>query len=490
MNKSYKSIWNETLGTYVAAAETASAGGRKSSTSRKARRQPERAYSGQLALEPRIVFDAALPATLVEAQADHADAQDAGVTTDLDQLDTQPAPAPAPAPVLEPVPVTAATNPATADESDAAGGSNDVEAASSGDAAAPEGGVSDASLDPAQDAPIESVEAPTAPDDAGSDGDQSVAAMDNGSVDALEGSQPSSEQGSDPVVEVADVHAANEPAEPMEPEVERVEVVFVDAQVEDAADGLQWHPGEVYVLDASRDGVEQMAEILNGRTGIDAIHIISHGSAGELNLGSGTLNSGSLSGEYADEMAVIAAALSPDADLMLYGCDVAATEAGVTFIDALAQATGADVAASNNDTGAESLGGDWVLEARNTDGVIETVAISAQAYAGLLTTTVSNGAGALLAVQARNIYSIDITTGKATLLTVAPATVGGVSTGTDLGPVHTIFPKCVADQKGHAQGAKRGRGSPPARFCNAAHDLFGCNPKGKGRKQRHSSLRS
>jgi hypothetical protein len=59
-----------------------------------------------------------------------------------------------------------------------------------------------------------------------------------------------------------------------------------------------------------------------------------------------------------------------------------------------------------------------------------------------------------------------------------------------LGPVHTIFSRCVADQKGHAQGAKRSRGLPPARLCNAAHGLFGRNPKGTGWKQRHSSLHS
>jgi len=52
--------------------------------------------------------------------------------------------------------------------------------------------------------------------------------------------------------------------------------------------------------------------------------------------------------------------------------------------------------------------------------------------------------------------------------------------GDRLGPVHTIVPKCVADQKSHAQGAKRSRGRPPARLRNAAHGLFGRNPKGMG----------
>eukprot|EP01136_Pigoraptor_vietnamica_P014421 Opistho-1_new@56587 len=52
--------------------------------------------------------------------------------------------------------------------------------------------------------------------------------------------------------------------------------------------------------------------------------------------------------------------------------------------------------------------------------------------------------------------------------------------GEGLGPVQLTFARCVASQKGHAQGAKRRRGWPPARLRNAAHGLFGRNPKGMG----------
>ena len=76
MNKSYKSIWNESLGTYVAASEVAVSGGRKVSSARKSRRAPERAVSSQLALEQRIVFDAALPATVIETNTDKTQTQD------------------------------------------------------------------------------------------------------------------------------------------------------------------------------------------------------------------------------------------------------------------------------------------------------------------------------------------------------------------------------------------------------------------------------
>ena len=98
MNKSYKSIWNEALGTYVAAAETASTSGRKSSSSRKARRAPVRAHAGQLVLEQRIVFDAAVAATVVEVQDGHDATQDA-LFEDIDQLAEQEAEVAAQAPV-------------------------------------------------------------------------------------------------------------------------------------------------------------------------------------------------------------------------------------------------------------------------------------------------------------------------------------------------------------------------------------------------------
>ena len=73
-------------------------------------------------------------------------------------------------------------------------------------------------------------------------------------------------------------------------------------------------------------------------------------------------------------------ALTADADLLIYGCDIAATQAGEALVSGLAALTGADVAASDDTTGHASLGGDWDLEHRV--GPIETnVAVSAAAQA-------------------------------------------------------------------------------------------------------------
>ena len=95
MNKSYKSIWNESLGTYVAASEAVTSGGRKVSSGRKARRAPERALSSQIVLEQRIVFDAALPATVLDVAADTDSADGASEQTHDEPEPEEPVVAPA-----------------------------------------------------------------------------------------------------------------------------------------------------------------------------------------------------------------------------------------------------------------------------------------------------------------------------------------------------------------------------------------------------------
>ena len=63
-----------------------------------------------------------------------------------------------------------------------------------------------------------------------------------------------------------------------------------------------------------------------------------------------------------DLLAASRSALANDADLLLYGCDVAAGETGRAFVEQLAQSTGADVAASTDKTGSAAIGGNWTLE--------------------------------------------------------------------------------------------------------------------------------
>ena len=175
---------------------------------------------------------------------------------------------------------------------------------------------------------------------------------------------------------------------------QRQEVVFIDgnvANIEQLLAGLSGKP-EVVILDPNKDGLQQMADYLKGREGLDAIHLLSHGSEGTVQMGNVWLNSGNLA-EHASELQSIGAALKADGDLMLYGCKVGEDGKGEAFIDDLAAITGADVAASTDDTGATSLGGNWSLE--RSSGSIETVALGAElsAYDSLLAVSYTTGSG-------------------------------------------------------------------------------------------------
>ncbi|HEV7284222.1 MAG TPA: DUF4347 domain-containing protein, partial [Kaistia sp.] len=146
------------------------------------------------------------------------------------------------------------------------------------------------------------------------------------------------------------------------------EIVFLDGAVRDLAAlvGSIDARYEVFVLDGSRDGLQQVAEILADRSQIDAIHIISHGGFGELILGSTRLTAETVSSR-GSELAAIKNALSNSGDVLLYGCDIAAGSAGGALISEIAKFTGADVAASVDRTGAAELGGDWILESATGD---------------------------------------------------------------------------------------------------------------------------
>jgi pimeloyl-ACP methyl ester carboxylesterase len=120
---------------------------------------------------------------------------------------------------------------------------------------------------------------------------------------------------------------------------------------------------------------------LNRRTGIDALHLISHGSQGVLYLGSSVLSSDNFS-SYMAQYAGIGNTLSPTGDILLYGCNVAQGDTGLAFIQQVAAATAADVAASTDLTGGA---GNWILE--QSTGSVETIAIRQDDYTSTLSTT-------------------------------------------------------------------------------------------------------
>ena len=167
------------------------------------------------------------------------------------------------------------------------------------------------------------------------------------------------------------------------------ELLIIDGAVDDADTLLNElraaNPAlEVVQLDSSRDGIEQIGQALAGRSNLGAVHILSHGAAGELQLGNGMLDQRTLD-DQADRIAEWGRALGADADILLYGCDVAGSSAGQAFVHNLAALTGADVAASTDLTGTAALGGNWVLEQQS--GHIEAATLASKNWQGSLGVT-------------------------------------------------------------------------------------------------------
>ncbi|MBN1141522.1 MAG: DUF4347 domain-containing protein, partial [Deltaproteobacteria bacterium] len=156
----------------------------------------------------------------------------------------------------------------------------------------------------------------------------------------------------------------------------RLELVIVNDNVPDyeqLISGLQGGDGdrllEIVLLDSERDGIEQISEILAARSDLAAVHFILHGSEGEIELGNTTLNGAALR-QNSEALAAWGRALTESGDFLFYGCDLAKGGAGQSLVNSIAALAGVDVAASDDPTGHQSLGGDWDLE--YAAGAIET----------------------------------------------------------------------------------------------------------------------
>ncbi|MBW3586695.1 MAG: DUF4347 domain-containing protein, partial [Cyanobacteria bacterium 0813] len=137
-------------------------------------------------------------------------------------------------------------------------------------------------------------------------------------------------------------------------------LVCIDSNVEDYQSLISgvYPNAEVIILDETRDGIEQITERLGIEKNIEAIHIISHGSPGAVQLGANTLNSSNIE-SFSPQLKQWRKTLIPGADILLYGCNVAAGDAGHEFLTQLHQLTGANIAANPTTTGNSALGGTW-----------------------------------------------------------------------------------------------------------------------------------
>jgi Domain of unknown function (DUF4347)/Concanavalin A-like lectin/glucanases superfamily/Putative Ig domain/Bacterial pre-peptidase C-terminal domain/6-bladed beta-propeller/RTX calcium-binding nonapeptide repeat (4 copies)/FG-GAP-like repeat/Calx-beta domain len=156
-------------------------------------------------------------------------------------------------------------------------------------------------------------------------------------------------------------------------------ILFIDTQVPSYETLLNSvsPDTDVILFSGTENGIDVITAALWNRTNLKSIQVISHGSAGQLQLGNTWLNSSTLQ-EYSAKIESWGNALSETGDILFYGCNLAGDLMGYNLIKQISQLTGAEVAASEDLTGSALLGGDWDLEA-NTGEIEANLAVSEEA---------------------------------------------------------------------------------------------------------------
>ena len=179
----------------------------------------------------------------------------------------------------------------------------------------------------------------------------------------------------------------------------RKSYVFIDPQVSDYSQ-LVAHAkpdSEVVVLDSDRDGIVQITDVLKRSQNVAEVHLVAHGSPDCLYLGNTQFNLATL-GQYTDLLKQWRGAIAEYADILLYGCQVAAT--GMGLVKALHRLTGANIAAASHVVG----NGNWTLD-RQMGSISAAIAFTPalqQSYVGTFATAYALSNSSLIAFDTTN----------------------------------------------------------------------------------------
>ncbi len=173
------------------------------------------------------------------------------------------------------------------------------------------------------------------------------------------------------------------------------ELIVIDAAVPDTHVFYQsLKPGvDVKKIVSGQDGLQQLNDILSDYQNLDALHVVSHGDDGVIYLGN-TQVTEQLLKEKVETFSALNNALKENADLLLYGCNVAKTAKGESFLELIAHKANIDVTASSNPTGNVTQSADWNLEV--VRGSIETnlpfSSLALKSFSDVLAITDGSGA--------------------------------------------------------------------------------------------------
>lgn len=186
-------------------------------------------------------------------------------------------------------------------------------------------------------------------------------------------------------------------AQPVTPK----EVYVIDSHISNWQSLAKQLPenSKVVVINDVSSGLGQLNTALAGERGITAIHIISHGANDEITLGSDQITDKNVA-DWQSQLAELGEKLSPEGDILLYGCSVTGRDS--LLLNKIATFTQADVAASDDATGSTDHGGNWVLESHT--GEIETRTLTFD-YDGILDNPeLENTHGDLIVSEPTTLY--------------------------------------------------------------------------------------
>ena len=167
------------------------------------------------------------------------------------------------------------------------------------------------------------------------------------------------------------------------------EILIADASVKDLSvllDGIK--PSvDVWLLKTGEDAISQIIKAM-AVPGLKTLHLLAHGAPGEISLGGRTLTASDFRSRFDG-------AAERDLDIAFWSCNTGSGDLGQSFVKAVAETTGARVAAADGLVGSAEKGGSW-----NFNDVVAPFSLAAQHdFSGVLakvTNTAANLAKGLV----------------------------------------------------------------------------------------------
>ena len=138
------------------------------------------------------------------------------------------------------------------------------------------------------------------------------------------------------------------------------ELIIIDSSITNQAilsQEVSPHSRTIILPEGTR--IENINDIVSQYHNLEAIHLVTHGNSGELEIGKNQRIDLDYLNNHPEQIEQWAQVLDPNGDILLYACNLAEGKVGKRFLERLHQIVGRDIQASTDTTG---ITGDWELE--------------------------------------------------------------------------------------------------------------------------------